>query len=142
MRTGSFYRVFNRRRWWRRSCASRVSQRTGFLYPRGLWRCGERYFAWRERRKAQPLRSGPGTRLVSCPWRSVVELMLFADFGQSFFPFAFVGQWVGVRAPEFFHHLALRDERALRLGIPVNAIQPLQRELRAGHDGGFPQPLL
>lgn len=48
------------------------------------------------------------TRLDSC---FVRELVLLADFGESFFPIAFVRERVGIRSPKFFHHLALRHER-------------------------------
>jgi uncharacterized protein (DUF433 family) len=38
----------------------------------------------------------------------MVELNLLADFGEAFFPIVFARQRVGVSAPEFFRHLALR----------------------------------
>ncbi len=64
------------------------------------------------------------------------ELNLLADFGQAFLPVALVRQRVGVRAPEFFHHLALRHERAFRLGIFVRVVNLPQGQLRTGHHGG------
>jgi len=61
------------------------------------------------------------------------ELGLFADFGQPLFPVILVCQRVGVRAPEFLHHLALRHERTFRLGIFERVLQLAQGQLRAGH---------
>ena len=63
--------------------------------------------------------------------------MLFADFGEAFFPVAFVGEWIGVGAPEFFDHFALGNEGAFGLGIFVGVIEAAQGELRAGHESGF-----
>jgi len=62
------------------------------------------------------------------------ELQLLADFRQTFLPIAFVRQRIGVRAPEFFHHFALRHERAFRLRIFERVLHLAQRQLRAGHD--------
>src|ERR1022692_737977 len=73
---------------------------------------------------------------------SMLELNLLADFGEAFFPIAFVRQRVGVRAPEFFHHLALRHERTFRLRISEAVLHLAQRELRAGHHGGFVELLV
>ena len=53
---------------------------------------------------------------------SMPKLNLLADFGQQLFHIALVRQRVGVRAPEFFHHLALRHERAFRLGIFMRVV--------------------
>jgi len=54
---------------------------------------------------------------------AVLKLALFADFGEAFFPFALVGQRIGVVAPEFFHHFTLRHERALGFGSLVNVVK-------------------
>ena len=51
--------------------------------------------------------------------RSMPELNLLADFAQLLFPFAFVGQRIGVGAPKFFHHLALWHEGTFRFRIFV-----------------------
>ena len=62
----------------------------------------------------------------------MTELPLFADFCEALVPIALVRQRIGVRAPELFHHLSLRHEWTLRLRIFVNAVELLQRQLRAG----------
>ena len=67
---------------------------------------------------------------------SVIELRLLADLAKALFPLALVRQWISVRTPKFLHHLALRHERTFRLGILVNAVPVLQRQLRAGDDWG------
>jgi hypothetical protein len=54
---------------------------------------------------------------------SVMKLRLLADFGQALFPIAFVRQRVGVRAPEFLDHFAMRHERAFRLRILEGELQ-------------------
>src|ERR1035438_9171947 len=47
-------------------------------------------------------------------WLSMIELRLLADFCQPLFPIAFVRERIGVRAPQFFHDLALRGARTFR----------------------------
>src|SRR5664280_27919 len=46
---------------------------------------------------------------------SVIKLNLVAHLRQTLFTAALVCQRIGVRAPEFFHHLALRHEWTFRL---------------------------
>ncbi len=41
---------------------------------------------------------------------SFYELVLLADFGEPFFPIAFMRERVGIRSPKFFHHFVLRHE--------------------------------
>ena len=65
------------------------------------------------------------------------ELQLLAHFRQTLFPIAFVRQRIGIRAPKFFHHLALRHERAFRLGIFMRVVNLPQGQLRAGHQRQF-----
>ena len=67
----------------------------------------------------------------------MLELKLLAHLPKPLLPFAFVRQWICVRAPELFHHLALRDEGALGFWILVRVVQCSQGELRAGHQRGF-----
>src|ERR1019366_516402 len=52
-----------------------------------------------------------------------MKLNLLAHFGQAFFPVALVRQRVGVRAPKFFHHLAMRHERTFRPRIFEGELQ-------------------
>jgi len=63
--------------------------------------------------------------------------MLFADFGEAFFPITFVRERVGVGAPKFFDHFTLRYEWAFGLGIFMGIVEPSQGELRAGHESGL-----
>lgn len=62
-------------------------------------------------------------------------MVIAADLGKPPFPFAFICQWICVRAPKFFHHLALWDERAFRFRILVRSIEFAEGELRASHQG-------
>jgi hypothetical protein len=62
---------------------------------------------------------------------------MLAHFGRPCFPFAFMGQRIGIGTPQLFDHFALRDEGALGLGIPVHVVELLQRQLRAGHHHRF-----
>lgn len=60
-----------------------------------------------------------------------------ADLAEARFPFAFESQGVGIRAPEFFHHLALRNKRAFGLGRCLRRIKRAQGQLRASQERGF-----
>ena len=66
----------------------------------------------------------------------MIELKLFADLAELLFPLALVRQGISVCAPKFLHHLALRYERTFRLGIFVDAVELLQRELGQAFDLG------
>jgi len=68
--------------------------------------------------------------------------MMSADFAQPVLPLGFVRQWVGIRAPQFLDHLALRNERAFGFWSSVAVIERTEYELCPGQQGGFAQLLV